>query len=431
MQRPDWKELITDDCKLVFDLDLPCYNAAASNEDKIFKVFLKETGEELFKEKNVEVMETVCTNSYVLGAFYNGNEEPIYEKRSTGKIINKRFKNKTDFLGRTRKTISGWLGEHNKEREAEGKEPYTREDFLYETEQVAKPVAFAIKTLKDKIQSIADYLGIHDHIYIIGSGDCHRSGYNLPMNPKYPDDPSRGRYKGNRNDMQRPLLLQEVRSYAENILGAEHVKGIESDDRINFYGWESHLHYLRTGKHKYILVSLDKDNNSYESLLMNYQREKDTYKYPYPILINGYGSLFKDEKGKVRGYGHSFRLLQTLIGDSTDGFSPTANLGIKYGEKQAYKLLKDCKNLKEGCEAVVSQYWKWFPSGEVTFTSWRGHEVTLTTWEWMNTIYLCAYMLKSRDDKTTFTSILDHLGVPYKTNPNVNEPNKNETEEEK
>ena len=87
MQRPDWRELITDDCKLVFDLDLPCYNAAAANEDKIFKVFLKETGEEFFKEKDVELFETVCINPETLGAFYNGNEETIYEKRSTGKFI--------------------------------------------------------------------------------------------------------------------------------------------------------------------------------------------------------------------------------------------------------------------------------------------------------------------------------------------------------
>jgi hypothetical protein len=420
MQRPDWKELITDDCKLVFDLDLPCYNAAASNEDKIFKVFLKETGEELFKEKDVEVMETVCINTETLGAFYNGNEEPIYEKRNTGKFINKRFKNKTDFLGRTRKTISGWLGEHNKEREAKGKEPYTRDDFLYETEQIAKPVSFAIKTLKDKIQSIADYLCIHDHIYLIGSGENHRHKLDLPMDPRYPDDPSRGQYKANRTDMKRPLLLEDVRAYAENVLRAEHVKGIEADDRINFFGWESHLHYKRTGLHKYILVSLDKDNCSYDSLLFNYQRTEDkkAYKYPHPILIDGYGSLFEDEKGKVRGYGYSFRLLQILIGDSTDGFSPTANLGIKYGEKSAYDVLKDCKTLKEGCDAVVKQYWKWFPSGKVSFTSWTGKDVTMEVYEWINTIYACAYMLKSRDDTTKFTDILDSLGVEYKTNPN-------------
>ena len=430
MQRPDWKDLITDDCKLVFDLDLPCYNAAASNEDKIFKVILKETGEEIFQEANVEVVETVCVNPETLGAFYNGTEEPEYEERGAGRYTNKRFKNKTAFYGRKKKVIEGWLGLHNFERKEEGLEPYTKEDFTYETEQVAKPVAFAITSLKRKIADIAEYLGIDDHIYLIGSGLCHRSYYDLPMNPRYPDDPSRGRYKGNRTDMQRPLLLQEVRDYAENVLGAEHVKEIECDDRINFYGWESHLHYKKAGKHKYILISLDKDNNSYESLLMNYQREKDAYKYPYPILIDGYGSLFEDEKGKVRGYGYSFRLLQSLIGDSVDGFSPTANLGIKFGEKSAYKLLKDCTNLKEGCEAVVKQYYKWFPDNEVTFTSWTGKKVTLKTWQWLNTIYMCAYMLKSRDDKTVFTDVLDSLGVHYKTNPNLDEPNKIDDKEE-
>ncbi len=423
MQRPDWKDLITDDCKLVFDLDLPCYNAAASNEDKIFKVILKETGEEIFQEANVEVEETVCVNPETLGAFYAGTEEPKYEKRGTGRYINKRFKNKTAFYGRKKKVIEGWLGLHNFERKEKGLEPYTKEDFTYETEQVAKPVAFAITSLKRKIADIAEYLGIDDHIYMIGSGDNHRHKLDLPMDDKFPDDPSRGQYKANRKDMQRPLLLEEVRTYAENILGAIHVRSIEADDFINFYGWESHLHYKKTKKHKYILVSLDKDNLGYESLLFNYQRtsDKKAYKYPYPRLIEGLGSLHIDESGtvdKVRGEGHIFRCLQLLIGDSTDHFSPTRGLGVSFGEKSAYDLLKDCTTLKEACEAVVKQYYSWFPSGKVSFTSWTGEYVTMKVYQWMNTIYTCLYMLKSRDDTTTFTGILDQLGVHYKTNPN-------------
>jgi len=133
----------------------------------------------------------------------------------------------------------------------------------------------------------------------------------------------------------------------------------------------------------------------------------------------------------VKGTGHLWRLTQLLVGDlECDGFSPTRYLGIKYGKKSAYDALHNCKTLKEACEVCVKQYWKWFPSGEVKFQSWSGKSITLTTWGWMDRIYTMLYMLKSRDDTTVFTGILDQLGVHYKTNPNLDETNKKDTKEE-
>ena len=60
--------------------------------------------------------------------------------------------------------------------------------------------------------------------------------------------------------MPRPILLKDVRQYAVNFLGAKDIKGVEADDVLNMYGFESHKHYKSTGKHKYILSPLIKTN---------------------------------------------------------------------------------------------------------------------------------------------------------------------------
>ena len=427
----EWRSKVTDDVKLVVDGDTLLYNAASANQNKTFHVYLKDTGEEFFKEKNVEVTETVCTNPYVLGAFYNGSEEPIYEKRNTGKFINKHFSNKTEFKGLTRKTISGWLGEHNQERIAQGKEPYSVDDFRFEETFEPNNINFAYSNFDRKLKEIKDYLGIQEAIILVGSGECHRHGIDMPVDPSQPDNPLRGRYKG-RRDAPKPLQLEEVKQYVIKKYNAVEITGIECDDALNIHLYKSHLHYVKTGKHFYVGVSVDKDQAGFPGMIYNYMKDNDKkWKHPYPYLITGLGELHIEDNGDIKGTGHLWRLTQLLIGDlECDGFSPTRYLGIRYGKKSAYDALHNCKTLKEACEVCVAQYWKWFPSGEVTFTSWRGYEVTLTTWEWMDRIWTMLYMLKSRDDQTTFTSILDHLGVPYKTNPNVEEPNKNETEEE-
>lgn len=39
--------------------------------------------------------------------------------------------------------------------------------------------------------------------------------------------------------------------------------------------------------------------------------------------------------------------------------------------------------------------------------------MVLTWYEWADTIWTCAYMLKSYKDTTTFTGVMDKLGVEY------------------
>ena len=87
----------------------------------------------------------------------------------------------------------------------------------------------------------------------------------------------------------------------------------------------------------------------------------------------------------------------------------------------AYKVLSGCKTIKEAVETVAKQYLTWYPNG-VQFKSWTGKDVNVPCWEWADTMWACAYMLKNRDDKTSFTSVMKSLKIDYE-NMKLEEPN--------
>ena len=122
----DWKDLITDDCTLILDLDQLCYVSAAGSEKRSVVVTHKKSGREMT------------------------------------------FKNVTEFWGRGKKAIGGWLADQNMNRkvqaEAEGRvfTPWTREDFEIRDKQVAEPVEYCLHLLKMKIDAIFDHLEM-DH----------------------------------------------------------------------------------------------------------------------------------------------------------------------------------------------------------------------------------------------------------------------------
>jgi hypothetical protein len=416
-QISNWRDIVTEDVTLVWDFDTPCFAAASAAEEKITKFTHKDTGEEFFKEKDSPVMERFCVNPETTVQGYVGKDWPKYDKRPTGKVENIRFKHKTEFWG-GKKVIGGYLGDINTTREAKKEFPYTRGDFHMEESYGVGVMAHAINNLKGSVKRVEGYLGISRHIFLVGKGDCHRHLLDMPVDPKHLDNPLRGKYKGRRGESRRPELLDQVKDYAVSGLNARLIEGIEVDDEINFYGWESHLHYKKTGKHKYILLSIDKDQRGFNCLVFDFNKNPKTkdWIHPHPYLIDGLGSLRRKDgrvKGKVKGEGQLWALTQLLIGDlETDGFSPTRYLGIPYGDGKAFELLHDVTDVRDGFTKVCQQYADWFPEG-VHFTSWSGKEVSMTWLQWANRIWTMLYMLKSREDKTTLTSILDKLGVDY------------------
>ena len=414
LHNTEWKEYIDENTQLISDSDTWVFMAASAQQEVVMSVIHIETGDEWFIAKDEPIFERACVNPETQEAGYVGSEKARWADQPTGETYNKKFKNKTEFWGRTKVKVTGWLGTQNEKRALEDLPPYTREDFeLTFDPQIKTNVGAAINGFKHKAQEVCDYLGISKITHIIGGGDNHRHDLKLPLNPNKPDIPYEGRYKGQRGD--KPLLLDDVRKYLVERLETVDTSGtgVEADDVFNFYMNKSHKHFLKTGKHLYIGVASDKDAMSFNGLLFNPYRDLKTrtWKHQVPYLSSGLGALDLRD-GEVKGKGLLWFMCQLVLGDAADNYYPTRHAGIKFGDVAAYELLYKCTTPKEALQAVYDQYQSWYPDG-LEYTAWDGTEVKMTAFEWLETIFAAAYMLKSRSDKTTFKDMMDFTGVVH------------------
>ena len=235
--------------------------------------------------------------------------------------------------------------------------------------------------LDNQIKSLKETLW-PDEIRFLISGD-NNFRYVLPLPSKY---------KANRDILLKPLVRQECKDYLIGKHKARVIHNQEVDDAVIWMGYEE----LDKG-HEVIIITNDKDANAYSNLhLYNYTLEK-----PEIIKIPELGSLWIDDKGKVRGLGFLWYCQQLLVGDSTDNFKPVELAGIKYGEKSAYESLKDCESEQEALQVCISQFMQWYPK-VITYTDCFG-EVRKASWKDLISIYhRCCRMKSTADDQLVF-----------------------------
>lgn len=267
---------------------------------------------------------------------------------------------------------------------------YKAEDYDFTDIQTPEDVSHATYIVKNLIKSLTDKFKPDVLHVLIGGKDNFRD--NLPL-PK--------KYKDNRKDMIRPVYLQDVRQYLIGKHKAEVVNGCETDDALTYYGYE----YLNSG-YDTIVVTIDKDALAYSGLkVYDYTKENAE-----PLLIPKVGELYLNDKGDVKGNGFLWYCFQMLVGDTTDHYRPFEVAGIKYGEKTAYKVLKDCKTEQEALLAVISEYQRVYP-GEVKYAAWSGLEVT-TDWLGMLKLYhKCVRMKETSNDVLNFKQFAERYGV--------------------
>lgn len=71
-----------------------------------------------------------------------------------------------------------------------------------------------------------------------------------------------------------------------------------------------------------------------------------------PLLVDGFGKIWLDDKNKLRGYGEKFFYAQLIMGDPTDSI-----IGIpKSGPSRAFKLLSNTNTPVEAFKAVREAY---------------------------------------------------------------------------
>lgn len=369
---PDYKDLITDDCELIIDTDLLSFAAASSVESRSIIVKSKELDFE------------------------------------------KSFKTRTEFRGRSRKDIAGsgsFLDDWNTERKVEGLDELKPSDFQVEDVQTQDVgIEIVQKIFDNSIERIKQHLGITKATLYTKTGGERNFRDALPM-PR--------QYKSQRGEQLKPVFLKQLRQYISNRDDCvDVVEGLEVDDIMSIKCYESHRHLLKTGKHKFIIVCLDKDSLTHPGLQFCFQRDSERFLYPHPLLIQ---DTSKDigklelKKGKVVGYGLKFLAHQLTYGDTSDLYSSYLYLDFPrgtYGEKLSYELLSPCETPQEILEAVKSHYKRLFMEG-VKFTNWDGVDLEMSWQDWLSANFQAAYMKRSFDDSMSAEKLFRVFGVDF------------------
>ena len=240
--------------------------------------------------------------------------------------------------------------------------------------QIAEPVSYAIKSLNDSMIKVMEYCGCNRVEYYIGGSGNFRNEIPLPV-----------QYKTNRTETVRPIHLTALKEYLIKYKGAKKVCTQEADDVVN--------HRIRTLNKqgvRCVLYSNDKDcmqNVDYD--LLNFNPDKAD------IIVSkkGVGELI--DRGKdVKGSGLKWLILQVLLGDKIDGFTPKQFFNKRYSDKSFLKDFNDCKTEVEVLEKFVEVAKRLVPD-KVSYTSFNGQLMELNRKELFEMYYLLPKMRDS------------------------------------
>lgn len=322
------------------------------------------------------------------------------------------FKTRTEFWGRQKKVVGGWLKAENANREARckkaGKEfiPWNRDDFEILDIQTPDPVENCLHTIKCKANAVLNHLDIPESRCIGVLGGVGNFRLDLPMPEKY---------KSNRDNTLRPLLLNDARNYLQRQYNAKVINGIEADDWLAIQQFDGWLHYQKTGKFNKFVISIDKDQRTLPGLIFDPMRDDGgNFVKETPMLIDdGMGHIFMKPNGDVGGYGLLFFGYQMLCGDSADNIKPYQGLigKGKFGDASAFKILSSCNTPTEMWVSIIDQYKSWFPDGRVRYTDFNGIDRDISVGQWMSIIFDCLYMKRSFNDPTKLSHVLRAAGA--------------------
>lgn len=320
------------------------------------------------------------------------------EKRSI-KVTHKKsggsqeFTNRTEFWGRSKKTLGGWLGQTNKVREEQGKKPFVPDDFEIEDIQTPEPLENVLHSVRSMVRTRLDHLKTDKFEMYLGSGPSYRINQSTMM-----------QYKGNREEKIKPLYFQEVFDYMVEKYDATIVRGIETDDAVIIRAF---------GDPDAIVVGRDKDACSQPVKNFNPDRvdmgviDGDCFG---KLWIEGSGS-----KEKVRGYGRLHLLFQMISEDDADNYKFNCHSDVKWAAKSAYKVLVNCKTDQEAWNAVVEVAKRLYPEPKVV-KSWRGNEFLLDWYRALEEQFNMARMKTSENDFTTLEDWLIQHEITYTYN---------------
>lgn len=240
------------------------------------------------------------------------------------------------------------------------------DSFTVENVQIAEPISYAIKSMNDSIAKVMEYCGCNKVEFYIGGSGNFRNEIPLPV-----------QYKTNRTETIRPIHLTALKEYLIKYKGAKKVCKSEADDVVN--------HRMRTLSKQGIrctLYSNDKDAMQGVDYVLNvYNPDLEDI----VVSKKGVGELI--DRGKdVKGSGLKWLILQTLLGDEIDGFTPKGFFKKRYADKGYYKDFNGCKTEVEVLEKFVEVAKRLVPDN-VSYTSFNGQLMELNRKELFEMYY--------------------------------------------
>lgn len=306
------------------------------------------------------------------------------------------FPNRTAFYGHWKKKAGGWLAEYNAGKTTQR----TAEEFEYTDVQTPEPIENCLHTMKRIIQGLKEVCGADRYYGYSGRGDSFRLGVSTVI-----------KYKGNRDGMLRPVHLPELKEYLIKHQACKIVESIEADDACSIDLYDSYQKWKKTksDSDKLVLAYVDKDYLQCTGHIYNTNNQDGICSH------DGFGWLQIEGEGtkaKVKGRGRMWLYQQVLDGDTADNYCANSGSTMKWGEKSAYNLLKECKTDKEAWGALVKGYKTLYPQPK-TITGWRGDEIEIDWLTMLQENVTLAFMLRKLGDKIDVKTTLDKLGVEY------------------
>ena len=264
-------------------------------------------------------------------------------------------------------------------------------DYLIYDVQTPKDLSCTLHSIDLSINKLESKFPFADFIYC--AGDENNFRLDLPLIQ---------RYKSGRDTMLRPKLLKAAHTYFDKKYKPKKANGYEADDLSAI------LAYKYSKDKTVILSSADKDSKQFVGLtLWNYTKPDED-----PICIQDMHPMNLGSYKQILSYGIPYLAAQLLLGDTTDGFSPTDLCNDGFGTATCLKLLKDCNTPKEVLEAVIKQYQTWFPD-TIEYVAWKGEKIE-ADWKYILELYFkCARMKTSYDDELNVWEFMEKYNVKY------------------
>jgi len=105
-----------------------------------------------------------------------------------------------------------------------------------------------------------------------------------------------------------------------------------------------------------------------------------------------------------------FKLFQVCSSDTSDNYAANCVSDLKWGDKSAYKALKDCRDDKELFQAAVDIFKKLYPEPKVV-TGWRGNEIDINWLYVMQECFHMAHMHRWPSDFVEVKEVLSKMGI--------------------